>query len=142
MGKYLSNLGFNSLQIEGVQNIINCTGLGVAVSSIPFSSDNEKKTGYIVGTADYLGQMSDPNYLLKLPNLYQEFKDGGVTGNNSAQDLISKTPTFFREFVMKRFTEDFQSVYLYAANHFGGKNLYIEGINKNINEINKSYTIS
>jgi hypothetical protein len=142
MGKYLPSLGFNSFQIEGVQNIISCTGLGVTISSVPFSSDNERRTAFIVGTADYLGQMSDPNYLQKLPNLYQEFKDGGVTGYQSAQDLITKTPTFFDQFVMKRFTEDFQSVYLYAANHFGGKNLYIEGINRNINKINESYIIS
>jgi hypothetical protein len=141
MGKYLPRLGFSTSQIECVKNIINCTGLKVDLSTISFSSENERKTGYIVGTADYLGQMSDPNYLKKLPKLYLEFKDGGVTDYTSAQDLIKKTPTFFEEFVMKRFKEDFQSVYRFAANHFGGQNIYIDEIRKNIAHVKESYTL-
>jgi hypothetical protein len=140
MADYLFKLGFSPSQIECVKNIINCTGLKVDLSTIPFNSEDERKTGHIVGTADYLGQMSDPYYLKKLPKLYLEFRDGGVTGYNNAQDLLMKTPIFFEEFVMKRFTDDFHSIYRFAANHFGGNNLYIDGINKNIAQLKECYT--
>ena len=140
MGKYLLKLGFNPSQIQCVKNIINCTGLAVDLSGIHFASEKERETGYVLGTADFLGQMSDPNYLEKLPKLYEEFKDGGVIGYTSAHDLIRKTPTFFEDFVMKRLTGDFHSVCRFAALHFGGKNLYIDGINRNIARIKEGYS--
>ena len=138
MGRYLPKLKFNSLQIRQVQNIISCTGVVLDLSKIHFDSEMEKEAGYILGTADYLGQMSDPNYLKKLPSLYEEFEEGGVPGYTSAQDLVEKTPQFFEDFVMRRLIEDYHSVYRYAANHFGGKDLYIEGIKRNIESLKKS----
>ena len=140
MGKYLPQLGFNPSQIQYVKNIISCTGLGVDLSKIHFTSEKERETGYVLGTADLIGQMSDPDYLAKLPRLYQEFKEGGVLGYPSAQHLMEKTPTFFEDVVMKRLTGNFQSVYRFAASHFGGKNLYIEGINRNIALLREQYS--
>ena len=140
MSKYLPKLKFNPLQIQYVKNIISCTGLHIDPSSIHFTSVGEKEAGYILGTADLLGQMSDPNYLEKLPKLYEEFKDGNVLGYASVQDLIEKTPAFWNDFVMKRLTEDFDSVYRFAADHFEGENLYISGINRNIALIKECYS--
>jgi len=139
MGKYLPELKFDPSQIQYVKNIISCTGVRVDISKICFTSEQERETGYILGTADYLGQMSDPDYPEKLPNLYQELKEGGVQGYPSAQYLIKATPTFFEDFVMKRLTSDFHSVYRFAANHFGGKNLYIDGIHRNIARLKTLY---
>ncbi len=139
-GKYLPKLGFNPLQIQQAQNMVSCTGLAVDLAKFNFTSQEEEVVGYISGTADYLGQMSDPNYLEKLPILYEEFKEGGVPGYASAQDLIEKTPEFFEGFVMKVLREDFHSVYQFASNHFGGKNLYIEGIKRNIESLKNSLT--
>lgn len=132
MGKYLPKLKFSLLQIQYVQNIIGCTDLLIDILSIHFTSEKEGETGHILGTADLLGQMSDPKYLEKLPKLYQEFKDGGVLGYTSAEDLIGKTPTFWEDHAMKRLKEDFNSVYRFAANDFEGRNYYIDGINRNI----------
>jgi hypothetical protein len=132
MDKCLPELEFNPSQIQSVKNIISCTGIRVDLSAIRFTSEQEKETGYILGTADFLGQMSDPNYPEKLPNLYKELNEGGVSGYSSAQYLIKETPRFFEEIVMKRLTRDFHSVYRFVANHFGGKNLYIDGIQRNI----------
>jgi hypothetical protein len=141
MGKYLLKQKFNLLQIQSVKNIIGCTGLWADLLKIPFTSEMERETGYILGTADYLGQMSDPDYIVKLPKLYNEYKEGGFLEYASAQDLISKTPSFFEKFVMKRLKEDYHSVYRFAANHFGGKNSYIDGINRNIDQIREQFTI-
>ena len=135
MSMHLQKLGLKSSQIHCVNNAISCTGLESDLSKIPFLSKEGRITGYIVGTADFLGQMSDPEYLRKLPSLFNEYQEGGVPGYNSAEDLVKKTPSFFEEFVMKRLAEDFQSVYQYTAKHFKGKNLYIEGIRKNIKKI-------
>jgi hypothetical protein len=139
MGKYLPKLKFNPSQIQYIKNIISCTGLRVDISTINFTLDQERRTGYVIGTADYLGQMSDPEYLEKLPKLYREFYEGGVPGYPSEEYLIKNTPKFFKDFVLKRLTNDFHSVYRFVANHFGGKNLYMDGINKNISLLKKTY---
>jgi len=139
MEKYLPKLKFNPLQIRQVQCIISCTGITNDLSEIHFTLEKEKEAGYILGTADYLGQMSDPDYLEKLPVLYDEFREGSVPGYKHAQDLMEKTPQFFDKFVMKRLTEDYHSVYQFAAVHFGGENLYIKGIEGNIESLRKSF---
>ena len=61
VGNYLPKLGFNPYEICFVQNTISCTGLWLTLSRIPFNSETERRLGFIVGTADYLGQMSDPH---------------------------------------------------------------------------------
>ncbi len=135
VGKYLPELGLNLTEICFVKNNISCTGLWPTLSRIPFNSESERIAGYIVGTADYLGQMSDPGYLQKLHLLYDEFIESGIYDYSCAQELMEKTPIFFQDFVMKRLKVDFQSVYRFVGNHFNGRNLYIEGINKNINQL-------
>jgi hypothetical protein len=137
MSKCLPKIGFNSSQIEYVQTAISCTGLDSDPSKISFTSDDEQLIGHIVGTADFLGQMSDPDYPQKLPKLFNEYREGGVPGYSSSEDLVGRTPLFFKQFVMKRLTKDFRSVYRFAAIHFGGKNLYIDGIRKNIKKIKR-----
>ena len=141
MEKFLPQLSFTPREIQQAQNIVSCTGLPrtVDLAKINFTSEEEKISGYVLGTADLLGQMSDPDYVEKLPILYEEYKEGGVPGYNSAQDLIEQTPKFFEDYVIKLFTEDFHSVYQFAAVHFGGKDLYMEGIKKNIEIIRKRF---
>jgi hypothetical protein len=134
-GNYLSKLRFKPLEINFVKNNISCTDLWPVLSRIPFNLEVERTVRDIVATADYLGQMSDPGYLQKLPMLYEELREGGVSGYTSARDLIEKTPAFFQNFVMKRLNEDFNSVYRLAAVHFKGKNLYIQGMIKNITKL-------
>ena len=132
MSRLMADLGFGTDQMESVRNLISCTGLNVSISAIHFGSDMEKTAGYVVGTADYLGQMSDPRYLAKLPGLYEEYREGNVPGFNSADDLIRKSPRFFEDFVMGRLTQEYHGVYKFAANHFGGRDVYIDGIRKNL----------
>jgi len=135
MSKYLPKIGFNPSQIQLVNNTISCTGLEVDLPTIPFTSDEERVIGYVVGTADFLGQMSDPDYPQKLLKLFNEFREGGVPGYSSLEDLAERTPLYFERFVMKRLTSDFNSVYRFLANHFGGNGLYIDGIRRNIKKI-------
>jgi hypothetical protein len=95
--------------------------------------------GCLLGTADLIAQMSDRAYLERCRDfLYQEFKIGEISGpasNNqpfeSPVALLDQTPDFIRNTITKRLDGLFGSVYRYAAEHFGGDNLYMEGIDKN-----------
>ena len=135
ISEYLQRLEFNSVQVQCVKNAISCTDLEADILLIPFNSDQERVTGHVVGTADFLGQMSDPDYPHKLPSLFEEYREGGVPGYSSARDLKIKTPTFFEQFVMKRVKNEFHSVYRFASSQLNGRDLYIEGIRRNIKKI-------
>jgi len=49
----------------------------------------------------------------------------------SAEDLVIKTPLFF-EGAFRRLEVDLGGCYKYAQQHFGGQNLYLEEVGKNI----------
>ncbi len=96
--------------------------------------------GCLLGTADLIAQMSDRAYLERCRDfLFQEFKIGKVTPPTGNSDqpfespiaLLDQTPNFIRMTINKRLDELFGSVYRYAGEHFGGENLYMEGIEKN-----------
>lgn len=138
VASHLSNYGYTMEDIMAIQNMIQCTGLNVDLSKIRFQSDGERIMGYCLGTADLLGQMASPRYLEKLPILFLEFLEGGIEDFTDIEDLLKKTPNFFRIFVCKRFEEDFQGVYHYIKHYFpDGKNHYMIAIEKNINKIEK-----
>ncbi|OGO39858.1 MAG: hypothetical protein A2147_04455 [Chloroflexi bacterium RBG_16_57_8] len=132
MSSYLSEQNFDQREIRCVNDMISCTGLTVDVSRVLWHANGSAAAGFVVGTADYLGQMSDPCYPQKLPGLYQEYVEGNVEGYESAQDLLVKTPEFFHGFVMKRLEDDYRGVYRFAENHFGGENRYLLGIERNL----------
>lgn len=75
----------------------------------------------MVCTADFLGQMSDPNYLKKLPALYREFEEAYETRGlphelrpfSSYEDLRAKTPSFWRHFVLPKLTCECREAYRY-----------------------------
>jgi hypothetical protein len=50
----------------------------------------------------------------------------------SGEDLVIKTPQFF-EGASKRLNVDLGGCHTYAQKHFGGQNLYLEEVGKNIN---------
>jgi hypothetical protein len=49
----------------------------------------------------------------------------------SQQDLLSRTPKFYKTATV-RLNEQLGSAHAYAQRHFGGQNLYLEEIDKNI----------
>jgi hypothetical protein len=133
---HISPFGYTGEEIRAIQNMIRCTGLNVDLSKITFQSDEERVMGYCLGTADLLGQMASPRYLEKLPILFLEFLEGGIEDFQDVEDLIRKTPAFFRVFVCKRFEEDFEGVYRYISHFFpDGRNHYMLAIENNIKKI-------
>ena len=58
--------------------------------------DNEE--GFFVRAADLIGQLGDPNYLLKANALYYEIEEVGMNrqfGYNSPADLTDQYPQFY-----------------------------------------------
>lgn len=136
--RHAPEYGYSKKDIRAIRNMIHCTGLNFNISKIPFQSEGERVMGFSLGTADLLGQMASPRYLEKLPILYLEFLEGEVEGFSDVEDLIRKTPHFFRSFVLKRLDEEFKGVYHYLENFFpDGKNHYILAVEKNIEKMEK-----
>jgi hypothetical protein len=127
--------------VKIISKLIRCTRVNLTPESISFTSKEEKTAGYILGTSDILGQMSDREYLEKLLFLYYEFREAGIPGYETEFDIIRKTLDYYK-IAKKNLAVIFDSVYNYAKLHFLkrldiNKNLYIESINKNILYIKK-----
>lgn len=140
--KYLLEIGMGNLA-ETAAQVVHYTGYEIPVDRIQVPSPAYEAIGNLVASADILAQMSDRCYLEKCHDrLYAEFVLGGIArkrdeqGNEqvifaSPQDLVIKTPGFYRG-AKKRLNETLNGVYRYAEKHFGGQNLYIEALERNI----------
>lgn len=145
---------YNYLHMSGMSefaeiaaNMVHYTGYEVAPENIHLPDKKLHLIGYMLGTADLIAQMSDRCYLEKCRDrLFPEFELGGITQRQgqdgqlillftSPEDLLAKTPGFYNSEVKSRINVLFQQVYKYAEAHFGGDNLYIKHLEKNIQHI-------
>jgi hypothetical protein len=140
---YMSQIGMDDLaSVAG--DILHFTGYEKPIEEIRMPSPVFRLLGSLLGTADIIAQMSDRCYLEKCRDrLYPEFVAGGLAkpgvqsaaaanAISSPEDLVSNTPDFYRS-AMARLDDVLGGVYRYAENHFGGRNLYLEEIDKNVN---------
>jgi hypothetical protein len=139
MKEYFQDHGFPAEDGQACSNILKCTGLDVKIAGIKFQTREQEIMGKILGTADLIGQMADENYVEKLPFLYREFKEGGVSGYQDELDLFSKTPAFW-EMVKERFVSDLGNVDLYLRDYFRvlrgiNQDLYRLAIERNIERL-------
>ena len=72
---FLEQQDWPSSDIKTIVNLISATGPTAILSRIEFGSEIEHELGKTVCTADYIGQMSDPNCPDKLKVLFNEFKE-------------------------------------------------------------------
>ena len=134
--------GCSKQDIETVQNMICCTGLTESVTSIQFRSEIEKVTGFAVATADLLGQMAAEDYVDKLPILYNEFAEAArfsgdkshfVASYLSAEDLIARTPSFWRDSIRPKLDGEFLGLCRFLNQPYpSGPNFYLQRIEANI----------
>ncbi|MFZ5452038.1 MAG: hypothetical protein ACOZF2_09250 [Thermodesulfobacteriota bacterium] len=117
MEKYFPQAGFSARDLDYCRCCINCTGLEVSIGEIAFESEHHQIVGWMLGTADLLGQMADRTYLERLPFLYREFEEGKVPGFASELDLLKKTPAFW-EFTKQRLIQELGNVARYMRDHF------------------------
>ena len=122
--------------------VLHFTGYERPVSTIRLPAPIFRLLGSLLGSADIIAQMSDRCYLEKCRDrLYPEFVAGGIarrvteageeTVFSSADDLVRKTPGFFRSAV-KRLDNDLGGVYQLARQHFGDTNLYMDAVQRNV----------
>jgi hypothetical protein len=140
--EYISRLGMAELAPIASQ-IIHFTGYERPIQKIHVPNLTFRLLGNMLGTADIIAQMADRCYLEKCRDrLYPEFVEGGLAARDgadhragvmftSAEDLVTKTPKFYKTATV-RLNDHLGSAYGYADKHFGGPNLYLDEISKNI----------
>ncbi|MEO8202501.1 MAG: hypothetical protein ABI630_01465 [Betaproteobacteria bacterium] len=123
--------------------LVHFTGYERNTDTIRIGDPLLRKLGEFLGTADIIAQMSDRCYLEKCRDrLYPEFVLGGLARRrmsdgsikvlfSSGDDLVSKTPGFYAN-ALKRLDHQLNAAYTYAEKHFGGQNLYLEEMRKNV----------
>ena len=136
-------------EIDIVLNAIRCTGPSANINTLEYDNESEMVLCACVTTADYLGQLAAHDYPDELRILFNEFKESddfqGVPADqrlfNSEEDLIRKTPGFWRNFVLPKLEKDFRGVYRYLATPFpDGSNPYIVAIERNMEIIERQIT--
>ena len=139
MRKYFLDNGCPPEGLQACCNFLRCTGIDVKIDKIKFQSPEHEILGKMLGAADLIGQMSDINYLEKLPLLYREFKEGGIQNFADEFDLLKQTPNFW-ELVKKRFVTELGHVDGYLRDHFRvrwgiDQDLYRRAIDRNMERL-------
>ena len=139
---YLPGIGMGDVA-DIAAALIHFTGYETPVAQIKVPTLGYRLLGSLLGSADIIAQMSDRCYLEKCRDrLYPEFLAGGITRRRlpdgteevlyrSGDDLVRKTP-FFYQGATRRLDADLGGMHRYAQDHFGGQNLYLEELRKNI----------
>lgn len=148
MDEYFPAIGYASFA-PLCSRIVHFTGYEVDPCNIEVLSTKEYLLGSLLGTADLIAQMADKAYLQKCHDfLYAEFVAGGIAGDTglegyaapvykSAEHLLASTPRFMRTALEVRLDGFFNSAYRYAAEFFGGPNLYMDAIELNRQQLER-----
>lgn len=142
----LASNGWEQSDIFTVQHIISCTGPRASIDNVPFRNRSERILGQMVCTADYLGQMSDPQYVAKLPVLFQEFEESddfrGIDKDKryfkSLDELLRKTPEFWINAVLPKLENECGGMYRFLSEpYIDGLNPYVMEVENNIAKIRR-----
>jgi len=142
---YLPELGLEAWAPVAAE-IIHFTGYEVPFAQIEakVTDPRDVMLGHLLGTADMMAQIADRCYLEKCRDrLYAEFVLGGVAlpvaANGGRQvkyasglDLLRQTPDFVAEVRAKRLDGEFHSAYRFVEPLYGGRNPYLESIERNM----------
>ncbi len=140
--EFLLQQGYATEEIDAIRHMIRCTGVNADLDAIPFRNQIERNLGYALATADLLGQMAAPDYIDKLPVLFQEFAEavrhdgpnaGRISTFRSAEALMQNTPSFWENYVVPKITHDFENIVLYLSDPYpDGPNDYLRRIEQNL----------
>ena len=140
--EYLPTLGMGQFG-DIAASLIHFTGYEIPVGKIQVPEAKFRVLGNLLGSADIISQMADRCYLEKCRDrLYPEFLAGGIARRldpdgreqilyASGEDMVLKTPGFYRGANM-RLENDLAGSYKLAEHHFGGQNLYVDEVAKNV----------
>ena len=143
---YLKKKGWNKRDISAVQHLISCTGPRSVIDAVSFNNKLERIMGESVCSADYIGQMSDPAYLQKLPALFLEFEESDNYHNipvenrmfKNTEELIRGTPEFWKNLVIPKLKKECHGFYKYLSHPYpDGINPYLKKIEHHVKTIEK-----
>lgn len=145
--RLLAKKRFSGEDIWAVQNMIRCTGVDAVLTAIPFQNDLEEITGRALGAADLVGQMAAEDYVEKLPDLYAEFAEAAAANRSgtplfstftSAEDLMNKTPLFWRKYVREKLEREFAGIHRFLNTPYpDGPNFYVDRIEANVAKLTR-----
>jgi hypothetical protein len=126
--------------IRFIENLISSTGPRVDLAHIEYRSEAERMLGQAVCTADYIGQMSDPNYPDRLEILFNEFAESYRFQQipleewpfASYEALLRSTPDFWNLFVKQKLDIECAGVWEYLEHPVTGDNPYMESVERNL----------
>ncbi len=143
LARYLPSIGMQNW-VPISTRIVHFTGYEIKLKDIQLADPRDRKLGHLLGTADLIAQMADRCYLEKCRDrLYPEFVLGGIAAAtgidgllqvrySSGLDLLRQTPEFVRETRVERLEGEFEHAYRYVEPLFGGRNPYLEAIDRNL----------
>lgn len=123
-----------------IENLIGSTGPRADLAQIEYRSEIERLLGQAVCTADYIGQMSDPNYPDRLEILFKEFAES-YRYQQIPQDewpfasyeaLLRSTPDFWNLFVKHKLDVECAGVWQHLEHPINGDNPYMESVEANL----------
>ena len=148
LGDYLARVGLGS-EAAIADEMVQYTGYERDINKIQLGDDNYTQLGFLLGTSDLTAQMADRCYLEKCRDrLYEEFVMGGMARRtlpdgrviviySSPRDLLQKTPGFFDKTRLDRLDGTFAAAHRFVEKHFGGQNLYMDALRRNLEHLGK-----
>lgn len=141
---YLPRVGLTPEEIQDVCDAISCTGPFNRISDHAFRHDRARRSACLLVTADYLSQISAPDYPAKLDHLFSEFSEAyehdGVPPERrpytDATELKRRTPDFWHNFVRPMLDSEADGVHRYLS-VTGQPNSYLQAIEDNLAEIHR-----
>jgi hypothetical protein len=137
---YLEPRDWPEDDIRFVENLIGSTGPSADLTKIEYRSEIERVLGQAVCTADYIGQMSDPNYPDRLEILFNEFAESyryrGIPPDEwpfaSYEALLRSTPDFWGKFVQRKLDVECGGVWEHLEHPVTGENPYMDSVERNL----------
>jgi hypothetical protein len=141
---YLPRMGVTATEVEDICASIICTGPRSKISQIAFRTEEGRHMAFALLTADYLAQMSAPDYVEKLPALYREFEEAFQFEQtpmekrpyHNLQQLLEKTPGFWTNLVRPMLDFEAGGVYRYLTTA-GQPNPYLQSVEANLAEVQR-----
>lgn len=143
LADYMPQIGLDEY-IDIAIEAMHFTGYERPLDSLGLGAPKTRILGKLLGTADLVAQMSDRCYLEKCRDrLFPEFVLGGLAvaqGANgqeqiqyeSGEELLRKTPEFFRMVSQQRLDGEFGRSYRYFKFWFEGRDPYSAAIHRNL----------
>lgn len=142
--EYLPRMGATATEIDDICSAIICTGPRNKISQISFRCEEARHFAFMLVTADYLAQMSAPDYVEKLAPLYREFMEAydfeqippEKRPYHSFRQMMEMTPAFWENYVRPMLDFEAGGVYRYL-NTAGQTNPYLQAVVDNIAEVRR-----